>query len=141
MSTLKGFQFATLPQRLPENPIERRRNKLLRALEKQAALLKDPNFRSIERHKVINAEGVKQEIERSRAVRPWWFKDADGKTVMTIRYGAKPIEFEKGKAAIAVGSPDKLDATIRALVAAVRNGDFDALLASQGKRRAQKRAA
>ena len=141
MSSLKGFQFASLPQRAPENPIVRRREKLIVALEKQAALLKDPNFRSKDSRWAINSEGGKELVERTRRIRPWWFQDADGKTVMTIRYGAKPIEFEKGKAAIAVGTPDKLDATIRALIAAVRDGAFDALLSAQGKARAVKRAA
>jgi hypothetical protein len=31
-----------------------------------------------------------------------------GNVMLTVRYGARPIEFEKGKAAIAVGKKDKL---------------------------------
>jgi hypothetical protein len=38
---------------------------------------------------------------------------------MSVKFGAKPVEFEKGKAAIAVGSKDKLPAVIDALIAAV----------------------
>ena len=39
---------------------------------------------------------------------------------MSIKFGAKPVEFEKGKAGIVVGSKYKLPALIDALIAAVR---------------------
>ena len=35
---------------------------------------------------------------------------------MSIKFGAKPVEFEKGKAGIVVGSKDKLPALIDALM-------------------------
>ena len=35
-------------------------------------------------------------------MRPWWKADSSGQVVMSIKFGAKPIEFEKGKAGIAV---------------------------------------
>jgi hypothetical protein len=41
----------------------------------------------------------------------------------------KPIEFEKGKAAIAVPSLDKLPSVIDTLITAVRNGELDEMLA------------
>jgi hypothetical protein len=37
----------------------------------------------------------------------------------------KPIEFEKGKPAIAVSSLDKLSSVIDTLITAVRNGELD----------------
>ena len=42
-----------------------------------------------------------------------------------MRYGAKPLEFEKGKAAIVLKDKTKLVATIEMLIAAVRAGEFD----------------
>jgi hypothetical protein len=53
--------------------------------------------------------------------------------VLTVRYGAKPIEFEKGKAAIAVGKKDRLVQTIETVVAAVEAGELDAVLAQMSK--------
>ena len=44
---------------------------------------------------------------------------------MSIEFGAKPIEFEKGKAGIAVPSKDKLPTVIDTLIAAVRAGELD----------------
>ena len=43
--------------------------------------------------------------------------------------GTKPIEFEKGKAGIAVASRDKLPASINSLISGVRAGELDDLLA------------
>jgi hypothetical protein len=45
----------------------------------------------------------------------------------------KPIEFEKGKAAIAVPSLDKLPTVIDTLITAVRNGELDEQLVLTGK--------
>ena len=46
----------------------------------------------------------------------------DGSYVFFIRLGSKPIEFEKGKNAIAVPSLDKIPLVIDILITAVRNG-------------------
>jgi hypothetical protein len=53
--------------------------------------------------------------------------DPSGQVVMSVKFGAKPIEFEKGKAGIVVGSKEKLPAVIDALIAAVRAGELDDL--------------
>ena len=45
--------------------------------------------------------------------------------MMTVKIGSKRIEFEKGKAAIAVGSLEKLPGVIDALIKAVRAGELD----------------
>ena len=43
---------------------------------------------------------------------------------LTFKFGAKPIEFEKGKAGIVVSSKDKLPAVIDTLISAVRAGEL-----------------
>jgi hypothetical protein len=58
---------------------------------------------------------------------------AAGQVVMSIKFGAKPVEFEKGKAGIVVGSKDKLPARIDALIAAVRAGELDDLFSQAAK--------
>ncbi len=47
-------------------------------------------------------EGRKELVERKRKVRRWWREDVTGNVYLTIRYGQKMIEFEKGKAAVSV---------------------------------------
>jgi hypothetical protein len=51
------------------------------------------------------------------------------------RTGGRPIEFEKGKTAIVVPGMDQLGPTIETVIAAVRAGELDELLAQQAKSR------
>ena len=77
--------------------------------------------------------GERTAFERHQRVLPWWTWTSDGKYVFFVRAGWKPIEFERGKAAIAVPSLDKLPSIINTVIAAVRNGELDAQLASAAK--------
>jgi hypothetical protein len=52
---------------------------------------------------------------------------------LCVYHGTKPIEFEKGKAAIAVPSRDKLPALIDALIEAAKAGELDELVTRAGK--------
>jgi Family of unknown function (DUF6641) len=74
-----------------------------------------------------DADGKKILVEQR--VLSWWSSQPNGSYVFFIRSGWKPIEFEKGKAAIAVPSLDKLPSVIDTLIAAVRNGELDEQLA------------
>jgi len=53
--------------------------------------------------------------------------DPSGQVVMSVKFGARPIEFEKGKAGVVVSSKDKLPAAIDTLITAVRAGELDEL--------------
>jgi hypothetical protein len=55
---------------------------------------------------------------------------------MSIKFGAKAIEFEKGKAGIAVPSKEKLPEVIDTLISAVRAGELDDHFAQASKLRA-----
>jgi hypothetical protein len=66
-------------------------------------------------------------------VRAWWRTDATGAVVLTVRYGAKPIEFAPGKAAIAVAKKEKLISTLETVIAAVEAGELDGVLAQMSK--------
>jgi hypothetical protein len=59
--------------------------------------------------------------------------------MLTVRYGARPIEFEKGKAAIAVGKKDKLVPTIETVIAAVEAGELDTAIGHMSKTAVQLR--
>jgi hypothetical protein len=75
----------------------------------------------------------RQATTKPQAVRPWWKTDPAGQVVMSIKFGAKPIEFEKGKAGIAVPSKDKLPTVIDTLISAVRAGELDELFNQAAK--------
>jgi hypothetical protein len=133
MTQLKSLTFAALPRLSAADPVIHRRNKLIVRLQQQIALVKDPQFTLTRQKWIADESGVKQLRELRKKVRAWWRIDPTGAVVLTVRYGAKPIEFEKGKAAIAVGKKEKLIPTIETVIAAVEAGELDGVLATMSK--------
>ncbi len=67
-------------------------------------------------------------MDHYRRIRPWWPKDEAGNLILTVRVGLKALEFDKGKAGIAVGSPERLESVLDTLMAATRAGELDRFL-------------
>jgi hypothetical protein len=131
MPVLKSLSFTALPKS-GNDPVQMRRAKFVAKLEEQKQLLKDPNHvRTVQRWTKV--DGERQATTKQQAVRPWWKTDPSGQVVMSIKFGAKPVEFEKGKAGIVVGSKEKLPALIDTLIAAVRAGELDDLFSQAAK--------
>ena len=133
MSNLKALAFTSLPK-TENSPMYYRRKKLIERLEEQKALAKDPSHIRLTR-KWQKKDGDRVVTERKTPVRPWWKTDEKGQVIFSVLVCYKPVEFEKGKGGILVGSPDKLPAVIDTLVSAVRAGELDSLL--EPKRMAQ----
>ena len=131
MPILKSLTFTAVPAR-SHDPVANRRAKLAERLEEQKKLLQDPSYvRAVQRWTGKGDE--RRQIEKQQRVRPWWRTDGSGHLVMSVFYGTKPIEFEKGKAGIVVASKDKLPALIDALIGAAKAGELDTLIAASGK--------
>ena len=131
MPVLKSLSFTALPKST-NDPVQQRRVKFVAKLEEQKLLLKDRHHvRTVQRWTKVNGE--RQAITKQQAVRPWWKTDPSGQVVMSIKFGAKPIEFEKGKAGIVVPSKDKIPTVIDTLIAAVRAGELDDLFSHAAK--------
>jgi hypothetical protein len=131
MAVLKSLTFTALPQP-GTNPTLDRRTKVIERLEEQKRLVSDPNYTRTVRT-WTKKDGEKTAIEKHQRVLPWWRIAPNGSFVFFIRAGQKPIEFEKGKSAIAVASLDKLPSVIDTLIAAVRSGELDEQLAQASK--------
>ena len=131
MSALKSLTFTTLPK-IGANPTLDRRTNMIARLEEQKLLLNDPNYVRTART-WVKKNGELTPIQRQQRVLPWWRVNADGSYVFFVRLGSKPIEFEKGKNAIAVPSLDKMPLVINILITAVRNGELDQQLAQTKK--------
>jgi hypothetical protein len=131
MPVLKSLSFTALPKNV-NDPVQARRTKFVAKLEEQKLLLKDPNHvRTVQRWTKV--DGQRQAVTKQQAVRPWWKTDPTGQVVMSIKFGAKPLEFEKGKAGIVVPSKDKLPVVIDTLISAVRAGELDELFSQAAK--------
>ncbi|MBS4005009.1 MAG: hypothetical protein ACJAVZ_001351 [Afipia broomeae] len=131
MTSLKSLNFTTLPKTETDPKLERRARTIVR-LEEQKVLLANPNFvRKVRSFKQV--DGVRKSVESDQRVNPWWRKHIDGSYLFTIKSGSKSLEFEKGKAAIAVPSLDKLPTVIDTLIAATRTGELDTQLAQASR--------
>jgi len=117
MTVLKSLTFTSLPA-IGANPILDRRAKVIARLKEQKLLLKDPNYTRTVRT-WVKKDGEKVMVEKQQRVLPSWRQHANGSFAFFVRSGLKPIEFEKGKSAIAVSSLDKLPTTIDTLITAV----------------------
>lgn len=129
---LKSFTFVPQPK-ISNDPVVIKRERIVSRLEDQKQLLVDPKFvRRVKRweHK---EGGEKVLVEKPIRTGKWWQPDANGGYVMTVKVGSKRIELEKGKAAIAVGTLEKLPSIIDALIRAVRAGELDEQLKQSSK--------
>ena len=131
MPVLKSLTFTAVPTRV-DDPVLIRRAKLISRLEEQRTLFQNPSYtRTVQRS--VQEGGEKKRVEKQQRVRPWWRNDAAGNLVMSVYHGTKPVEFEKGKAGVAVPSKEKLPALIETLITAVRNGELDEVLTNAAK--------
>jgi hypothetical protein len=128
MTALKSLTFTTLPK-VGANPTMDRRANIIDRLEEQKRLVNDPSYvRTVRTW--VKKDGQRTPVDKQQRVLPWWRVTANGSYVFFVRSGWKPIEFEKGKSAIAVPSLDKVPTVIDILITAVRNGELDEQLAS-----------
>ncbi len=123
-SILKSFTFVPQPK-ISSDPLIIKRERLVSRLEDQKKLLADPLFvRRVKRWE-RKESGEKVLIDKPIRTSKWWQPDQNGGYVMTVKVGSKRIEFEKGKAAIAVPSMEKLPGVIDTLIKAIRAGELD----------------
>jgi hypothetical protein len=131
MAVLKSLTFTNVPARA-HDPVASRRGKLVERLEEQKRLFQNPSHvRTVQRWTGKGDE--RRQIDKQQRVRPWWRTESTGQLVMSVYYGTKPIEFEKGNAGIVVASKDKLAALIDSLIGAARGGELDELMARMSK--------
>src|SRR5450631_2769472 len=131
MAVLKSLTFTTLPT-TGGNPILDRRTKTIARLEEQKLILKDPNYTRTVRN-WVKKDGERVMVEKQQRVPLWWRQHPNGSYALFVKSGLRPIEFEKGKPAIAVPSLDKLPSVIDTLITAIRAGELDAQLAQTSR--------
>lgn len=136
MKSLKNLVFSSIP-RVDSDPRLQRRAKVLAKLEEQKALALDPNLTRTVVKRVLTEDGGKKQIYETRSVRPWWKENLSGGLFLTVRFGTRPIEFEKGKAAILIADGKELVSTLDKVMEAVRAGELDDALAQNSKQSVQ----
>lgn len=129
MSALSNLKLvvAQKPTKMP--PIVQRRNKVINKLWEQQKLIESrlsgTAYAPLKTKRVKDLEGNIKTIEVPKRLKPWWFTSDTGKTCLTIRYGNKPIEIVKGKAAIEVSDVEELVLILSQLMQAINDGELD----------------
>ena len=132
--TLTSYR-RTQPNR---DPIEERRRKTLAALEQQKivleAALNGQEHRVTKPRWARDADGNRQRVEKTHAVRPWFFQDAQG-WVVQLKYGARVVPLDADNNAVIVQSVDDVAAVLDIFTKAVAAGELDTALATLAQRK------
>jgi hypothetical protein len=128
MTVLNTLTFTKYSVPNNADPVTKRRNKLLEKIDEQIVLATDDTYTPTKRVTVRDDDGNTHAVEKQKRVKRWWSVQTDGKVLLTVRYGARAIEFQKGKDAIEMASVDKLADTLRSVREAVAGGELDDLL-------------
>lgn len=111
MPILKSLSFTAMPMS-GSDPVHIRRAKFIEKLGEQNLILQNPGYvRTVQRTADVHGQNA----------------EATGQIIMSV------IEFEKGRAGIAILSKDKLPTVINILIEAVRAGEMDDIFASASK--------
>ena len=113
------------------NSFLKHRRKLIAKIDEQILLATDSNYKPTKIKWVRNEDGAERKLEIPKRVRLWWTENLGGTVLLTIRYGNKLIEFEKGQNAIELSSKVALEPTLQNIKEGIDKGEFDRLLDEQ----------
>lgn len=131
MSTLTKLDLITFERPNNSDPKLKRRRKLLDKLNEQMQLVEDSTYQPTTKKWVTDEDGERKRVEVPKRLKSWWGKDANGNTVLTVRYGSKPLELAKGKQAVKIASNDDVAKTLRVITEAVEAGELDSIIEQQ----------
>ena len=135
------LNFVALPKNFRNDPVMKRREKMLSQLEQQRNLAQDPSYTIIQQRWVKDENGVKQPVERHKQIKRWWLRNGMGDCLLIIRYGSRVLELQKGKAAIDTGGEANLVAVIEEIMRMTKEGELDGLLMDVQRAYPKKKAA
>jgi hypothetical protein len=129
---LSQLKVISRPEKTSDNPLLKRREKLLSKLDVQLAmanaLVNGETFTAYRERWQKNPEtGQQEKVQKVKRVSPWFYK-RNNQYLLEIRYANKALELSKGNHAIEVGELDDLTKTISTVIDAVVAGELDSLL-------------
>ncbi len=135
------LNFVSLPKNFRNDPVMKRREKMLSQLEQQRNLAMDPSYTIVQQRWVKDENGIKQPVERHKQIKRWWLRNGMGDCLLIIRYGSRVLELQKGKAAIDTGGEANLVPVIEEIMRMTKEGELDGLLMDVQRAYPKKKAA
>ena len=131
-SLLSSLKVTSRPEKTSDNPLLKRREKLLSKLDQQLAmadaLINGETYTAYREKWQKNPEtGQQEKIRIPKNVAKWFYK-RNNQYFFEVRYANKALELSKGNHAIEVGALENLIKTINTVSDAVVAGELDALL-------------
>ena len=120
------------------DPVEARRGKTLAALAQQKLVLEAALVG--QEHTITkpgwarDADGNRQRVEKTHAVRPWFFQDALG-WVVQLKYGGRVVPLDADNNAVIVQRLDDVASALDIFAKAVSTGELDTALATLAQRK------
>jgi hypothetical protein len=140
MSLLKSLTFTTAAQARGATPEQQRRLRMAAHLGEQLALAradaKGETYVVKKQRWQKDEAGNPQLMEMNKRIKRWWYAAADGSLILVIRWGSRPLEFERGKSAIVIADMAALIKTLDSLATAAVNGELDGMIAAVNRQRA-----
>lgn len=129
MPTLSTLKFSAYKKAGALNPVALRRNKLIKKITDQISLAKAQAdgalYTATKIRSVVGEDGFRRSVEVPQKIRQWWWNIESGKLALNIRYGARAIEFAKGKSTVEIASISDLIPTLETILKAVESGELD----------------
>lgn len=129
MSTLAKLNLVAAQKPTAQQPIVLKRNKLIKKLQEQielaSALAEGREYTVTRTRTVTDEDGNSKSVQQPKRIKAWWWVAANGKTCVTVRYGAKAMELAKGKQAVELNSSDELVDVLQMVKTAVYEGELD----------------
>src|SRR6056300_1160414 len=99
------LKFIAFDGSISSNPALNRRKKLAKKIDEQIRVATDSTYQPTV-VKWIKTDAGDKKVEQPKRLKRWWHTNSEGKTILTIRYGSKSLELQKGKCAIELVSED-----------------------------------
>jgi hypothetical protein len=130
MNKLDGLKLVAVKKPTHTPTVVIRRNKLASKVWEQLQLAKsqmDGTKFEVKKYRSYTDKesGLRKQVEVSKRIREWWFKNEQGKVCVAIKYGTRVLELAKGKHSIEVGSADELIKALELVKQAVELGELD----------------
>lgn len=131
-SLLSSLKVTSRPEKTSDNPVLKRREKLLAKLDQQLAmanaLVNGEAYTAYREKWQKNPETQQQEkVQIPKRVSPWFYK-RNNQYFFEIRYANQALEISPKKHAIEICELNNLVSTIKTVIDAVVAGELDSLL-------------